>query len=160
MLFVTPSNWRGSSPRERRRTRHGAPRHGAPREGALMCVELVFVLPLLLLVVFAILEFGCLWSANIRVKAASQAACRVATLPAETPDDMMRAVRRIAEQSLGSAKLSRSSHVLVDAAEHAGEPVTVEVRVPMSDAAPNLLAMFGWRLDGRELVGRTVMRKE
>lgn len=130
------------------------------RYGALLCIELLFVLPIILIVLFAILEFGCLWSANLRVKAASQAACRVATLPAETPEDMMRAVRRMAAQSLGSASLSRSSQIRVEAAEHSGDPVAVEIRVPMSAAAPNMLAMFGLKLEGRELIGRTVMRKE
>jgi Flp pilus assembly protein TadG len=126
----------------------------------MMAVELLFVLPVLLIVVFAIIEFGCLWSANIRVKAASQAACRVATLPAETPEEMMLAVNRTAAQSLGSANLVSNSHIRVDPAEYSGDPVTVEVRVPMPAAAPNMLAIFGMRLEGRELIGRTVMRKE
>ena len=130
------------------------------RAGAINCMELLFVLPVLLIVVFAILEFGCLWSANLRVKAASQAACRVATLPAATPEEMMLAVQRMSDQSLGNASLVRSSKINVQPAEHSGDPVTVEVRVPMSAAAPDMLAVFGLELKGRELIGRTVMRKE
>ena len=137
-------------------TRWNCRRHN----GVLQSVELLFVFPVLLIVFFAILEFGFLWSANIRVKAASQAGCRVATLPAETSEELIRAVHRITAQSLGNANLARHSQVLLEAAEHSGDPVVAEVRLPMSAAAPDLLAVFGFRLDGRELVGRTVMRKE
>jgi len=140
----------------------GIPKSGSRKhfKRGLLSVELLFVFPLLLLVVFTIIELGFLWSANLRVKAASQAACRVATLPTESMEEMKLAVERIAAQSLGSAKLARHSQVRVKAAEYSGGPVVVEVRLPMLAAAPDLLAVFGFQLDGRELVGRTVMRKE
>ena len=46
-----------------------------------------------------------------------------------------------------------STHVVVD-------PVTVEVRVPMDAAAPDLLRFFGFSLRNRMLLAKTTMRKE
>jgi hypothetical protein len=109
---------------------------------------------------FALVEFSLLWSANAQVAAASQVACRVGTLPTSDPVARERAVREAALGALQTRNLAQASHLVFDPGVHTGDPVLVEIRVPMQAAAPDLLAIFGFELQGRQLVGRTVMRHE
>jgi hypothetical protein len=131
-----------------------------PRKGAIQTVELLLVLPILLGLLFAIIEFGLLLSANQRLKMASQLACRVGTLPADDPVEREQAIRRAAKGALGKPHLIRAHRLEFDAGRYTGDPVVVEIRLPMKAAAPDLLAVLGLGLKDRELLARTVMRKE
>jgi len=126
------------------------------RKGALLSIELLFVIPILLGLIFAIVEFGLIWSANVQVKSASRLACRVATLPGADLDEIREAARR----GMAKPHLAQLLRLRVEGGEHTGDLVGVEVRVPMSAATPDFLSMIGFGLSGHELVGRTVMRKE
>lgn len=126
------------------------------RTGAILSTELLFILPLMCCLFFAMLEFGLLWSANGQVKLASRIGCRVATLPGSDADEIKRAVLK----TLDRPGLRESCEIVVEGGSVTGDTVTVEVCVPMSCAAPDLLEIFGFSLDNRTLIGRTVMRKE
>ena len=141
------------------------------RRGAVLSIELLVVLPILLVMLLAIVEFGFLWSANHRVHAASQMACRIATLPARDLDELQAEVRAATSRVLQRSALVAQHEVVLDfptappgsaglTTGYSGEPVVAVVRVPMKAAAPDLLRMFGFGLAGRQLVGSTVMRKE
>jgi hypothetical protein len=44
--------------------------------------------------------------------------------------------------------------------DYAGDPVIVQITVPMTAASPNLLKMIGFDLEGRNLVAQTQMSKQ
>lgn len=135
-----------------RRRLRTAPR----RRGAILSMELVFVLPIVLGLLFAIIEFGMLWSAQQLAKEASAAGCRVATLPGA--DEL--AVRHAVEQVLRKPHYVSSYQLRVFGGARTGDEVGVAVRLPMTAAAPDLLGILGFRLGGRNLTAETVMRKE
>lgn len=126
------------------------------RRGAILSLELIVVLPILIGLLFAIIEFSMLWSASHLVKAASAAGCRVATLPGSNSVAIGEAVAAV----LGKPALAAHCQVEVQGGWTCGEEVSVVVRVPMAAAAPDLLGFFGFSLRDRMLVAQTVMRKE
>ena len=140
--------------------RSGRPYGAGSRKGALLSVELLFVLPILLGLILAMVEFSLLFSARQQVKTASQLACRVGTMPGSDPVQIERAVRQAAAKGLIRCSLVKSYELKFEPGRNTGDPVVVDVRVPMRAAAPNLLAMIGYDLNGRHLRSRTVMRKE
>jgi len=130
------------------------------RCGALLSIELMLVLPVVIILLLAIVEFSMLWSANQLVKTASHAGCRVATLPAVSLEETEAAAERAVTVALAKRPLINAYRLRLESGQFAGDAVCCEVRLPMAAAAPNLLAVFGFDLDGRELVARSVMRKE
>jgi hypothetical protein len=119
-------------------------------------MELLIVMPLLLTLFLAAIEFGLIWSANQRVKVASVQGCRVATLPGACADDVKAAVK----SALGQAGLAATSRVTIEGGVCSGDLVAVDVVVPMNAASPDMLRIFGFSLRTRQLTGRTVMRME
>jgi Flp pilus assembly protein TadG len=130
------------------------------RKGALLSVELVFVLPILLIILFGFVELSLLLMGMQRVQAASSAACRVATLPATDADLQQQAMREAAAGALGKAGMVETFQMNSDIGPNAGDPVAVEISVPMAAAAPDLLRVIGFSLQGRQLVVRTQMSKQ
>jgi len=124
------------------------------RLGAVLSMELILVLPIVLGLVFSIIEFGMLWSASQRVKDASAAGCRTASF--RGADET--AVRRAVERTLGRPSLI--TNYSIDIRQDVSNEVSVSVAVPMRSAAPDLLRFVGFALDGRLLSSQTVMRKE
>lgn len=130
------------------------------RAGAVFSVELLLALPIVAACFFAIVEFSLLLSATHKVEAASRSACRVAILPSEDPAESELAVRRAAEWALGKPRLRSAYRLMCKRGRYTGDPVIVRIRVPMKAAAPDLLAMIGFGLEGRYLTAETAMRKE
>jgi Flp pilus assembly protein TadG len=133
---------------------------GRSRAGAALTVEFLLVLPVVVGLMFAIIEFGMLLAAAQKVKTATDVACRVGTLPAASPDQLEAAVRQAATRALVSRRLAEAHELQFEPGQYSGDPVAVEIRVPMKAAAPDLLRMFGFGLKGRWLAARTVLRKE
>ena len=140
--------------RRRRRLRPGR------RTGAILSAELLLVMPILLALCLGVTELSLLLMGMQRVEAASSAACRVCTLPATDAVVREQAARQAATRALAKATLVSSYDLQIDPGLYAGDPVTVEVRVPMTAAAPDLLKIVGFSLANRQLVARTVMRKQ
>ena len=126
------------------------------RRGAILSMELIFVLPIVIGLLFAIVEFSMLWTASHLVKSASTAGCRVATFPGSNAA----AVQESVAMALGRPALIQNCQVEVRGGVNSGDEVLVAVRVPMAAAAPDLLGFFGFRLQDRTLEAQTVMRKE
>ena len=137
-----------------------SPRRLERRAGVIVSTELLFVLPVAIGLCLAIVEFCMLLSARQQVKTACQVACRVGTLPAADSVEQERAVRAAAEQALVSRRLIEAHELQFTPGRFAGDPVVVEIRLPMRAAAPDMLCLVGFGLKGRCLSGRTVMRKE
>jgi hypothetical protein len=149
-------NLRNVSRHGRRRRRAG----GRRRTGAILSVEMLLVFPVLFILLLAIIEFSLLWSGSHQVEAASATACRVATLPASDPVELEQFVRDAARQALVKPRLIAAHRVFYTPGQITGDPVIVAIQVPMRAAAPNLLALIGFNLQGRWLRAETVMRKE
>lgn len=132
----------------------------SPRAGMVHAVELLVALPVLMVVAVAILEFSLLWSANMRVKEASRAAARIASLPAANTAELEQAATRAAVLALADARLAKELRLHIEPGAHTGDAVLAEVVIPMQAAAPDLLDFFGFSLRDRLLVAQTVMRKE
>jgi len=126
------------------------------RRGALLSAEALVVLPLLFAFLCAISEFGLIWAGNSRVKLASLQGCRVATLPGSDREAVAAAV----ERALAKQGLIDDYELRIEWGPHSGDPVAVEVELPMSSAAPDMLYAFGFSLEDRDLTARTVMRRE
>jgi hypothetical protein len=134
--------------RRRRRQRRSG------RLGAVLSMELILVLPIVLALVFSVIEFGMLWSSSQRVKDAATAGCRTASF--RGADET--AIRRAVERTLGKPALV--ANYSIDIRQDVSNEVSVAVTVPMRSAAPDLLRFVGFALDGRLLSSQTVMRKE
>lgn len=125
-----------------------------PRRGVLS-MELVLTLPILLVLLFGLLEFSLLFFARGDVVDASRAGVRAARLHGATEESVEDQVR----YSLGS-RLAPQARVITQLGEKTGDEVRVTVQVPMTAAAPDLLWMVGYSLKGRDLLCETRMVKE
>jgi Flp pilus assembly protein TadG len=125
-----------------------------------MMVELVLVVPILVILVSALMQFSLLLTARQQLLAASREGARVASHGGNL-DDVSAAVHRV----LGSGNLSGSATVSLcqanatDETDHR-ERVQVCVRVPALAASPDLLQLVGISFQGEELIACTVMLKE
>ena len=88
-----------------------------------------------------------------RVQAASSAACRVGTLPAGDVAAQQAAMQNAAAKALATTSLVQAFQLQSQLGSSTGDPVVVEVRVPMTAAAPDLLRVLGFSLQGRQLSG-------
>ena len=123
-------------------------------------VELLFVLPILLLLILAMVQVGMLMAAQQQLQLASREAARVAALGGTKTE-----VEDAAKIVLGKGVLSQATiaSVLTDSDGKplpSGAAVIVEVSMATKAAVPNFVAWSGVVLAGETISGRTVMRKE
>ena len=118
-------------------------------------MELVLVLPLVLFVLFGVIELSLLFNARQTLVAASRAGARTGALAGATLQD----VRQAVEDQVGPA-LCNEVTIDADLGQRSGDQVCIVVRAPMRSASPDLLRVVGFGLDDRELVAETVMSKE
>lgn len=126
------------------------------RRGFTLSSEMILVMPIVIGVLMGVVETSMLWLGNHRVVSAAQAGCRVATLPGSNRAAVVLAV----QQTLAKSKMAKAAKVRISWARHAGEPVRVEVRVPMRTASPDLMGFMGFGLGNRQLAASCIMRKE
>jgi len=112
-------------------------------------------LPILMLVLFAIFEYSLLFFARGGVVEASRIGARSATYPGASADFIEQSVA----EALGP-QLGRNACVHAELGQFSGDRVVVVVKVPMSDASPDLLWPIGFGLRGRYLVAETCMEME
>ena len=117
---------------------------------------MILVLPVVIALFMALIEFSLLWSANQRVKEASLAGCRVATFAGSN----IPAIQQAVEIALYKQSLINNYQVSVDGGGLTGNPIAITVAVPMLAASPNLLQIFGFDLTGGNLTSQTIMRVE
>ncbi|MBP7933234.1 MAG: pilus assembly protein [Phycisphaerae bacterium] len=102
-------------------------RPAARRGGAV--VEMAVVTPLLLLMLFGIIEFGYIFMMENSLTNATREACRTATLPGSTDTD----IRSRFQQAIASTGLTvTDSMIIIEPATSANPVVTVKVAVPYS----------------------------
>ena len=130
------------------------------RRGGSLTLELLFVLPILMAVLLGTIEFSLFGLARQQLVAASREGARVAALGGSQQD-----VRNAVQLYLGNGQLAPAAiqAVLTDPAGNpipSGQPVTVTVSVPATQAVPDLLAFLGISLTNENIIAQTVMRKE
>ena len=131
-------------------------RRPSPTERAgLFSVELIFVLPILLLVVFALVELSLLLATERKLAEVSAVVARTGSLGGT--DDEMKAVMKSAlgPKWADNAELKVSPTDADD--RHQGTILEVTVSLPAKYAGPNLLRSIGIDLTEATLVGRTVI---
>jgi Flp pilus assembly protein TadG len=169
------------------RCRFGLCRTGSTRRGAVT-LEFIVALPVLLIVLLAVVEFGMFFSSmqqvDLACRVGAEAASQSTFLPyglATVPPDVTDPI----SQQLGSSGISPCKIILEHnvlptpqtltttyVPECACDPpatplpaglarsVRVTVCVPMSSLAPNCLALFGFDLTGRCAQCSTTLRYE
>lgn len=125
------------------------------RRGGLLSMEMILVLPILFTVLMGIFEFSMLFFARSSVVQACRAASRRAAIGVADQAEIEEVVRRVLSPSL-----QYNHSVYYIPAERAGEITTVGLTVPMSSAAPDLLWMVGFSLQGRYLAEETSVVRE
>ncbi|QDT99149.1 TadE/TadG family type IV pilus assembly protein [Gimesia aquarii] len=125
------------------------------KRSGFLSMELVLVLPIFGIVLFALLEFTLLFYARADVVEASRIGARLATLPGVTQENVEQEVLKILPPQLGQGAV-----IQTELGEHAGDVVTVAVSIPMSLASPNLLWPIGYDLTEQNLYSETRMIKE
>ncbi len=130
-------------------------RRSQSKHSGMLSLELVLVLPLIALVLFAVCEFGLLFSGRQSLVAASRAGARIASLAGATEEDVNRAVEEHVDPVLWQ-DLNIDSQV----GRNSGDLVVVTLRLPMTSVSPDLLKFVGLSLRDQDLVAETVMCKE
>jgi len=131
-----------------------------PKRTGTLAIELLFVLPLLLIVVLATVEFSLWLMAQQQVALASREGARAAAQGGD-----INAVQLAVLQVLGPnrAGLAQVQAFLTDANGQpllSGAPVTVQVMLPVSAVVPDLLVLAGISIRNEIIASQTVMRKE
>lgn len=125
------------------------------RLGAILSMELILVLPIMLTVILAIVEFAMIMQARGSVVEATRVAGRVAVQSHVDQRDVELAARR----ALGN-KLGHAANVDVVLGKYPGDRVAVGVRVPMIYASPDFLFWVGLSHRGQQLAAVSEFVKE
>jgi Flp pilus assembly protein TadG len=141
--------------------------HQSPRSGAAM-VEMALVLPIFMMVVLGIIEFGRgMWVSNMVTNSAREAV-RMAILDGSTNTAVRTAVTDFLTASLGVDTADVTTTIAITAAEGNADPgnecanansrdlINVTVELPFDKVS----LIPGQYLDGTKLVGRSAMRHE
>ncbi len=136
-----------------------------------LSVELLIALPILFIILLAVVEFGLLLMSSQGISAAANMGAREAALASSDYTSVNTAV----DNALVGYNWQTFAEVVifVDGVKDEGDPmlpilaeapsgavVTVTVNVPMDQAAPDALSLFGINLAGHELTATFVTRKE
>ncbi len=118
--------------------------------------EALIVIPILLAIVLAVVEFAMILSAEQKLAEASGVGCRTGSL-GHSDHDVKAAVKAV----IGDKRYDPDRiHIRRWKDKHAGPMIEVKVEMPATAASPNLLRSVGIDLSGDTLTGRTVMRVE
>jgi hypothetical protein len=118
-------------------------------------MELVLVLPVFLVLLFAIIEFSLLSSAQNRLSEAARTGVRQLCISNKSPED----IRQSVHDQLGP-KLSDGVRVDVIHPANAGDLANVRITMPMPNATPDLLWMTGFSVQHRHLTVDAPMVRE
>jgi len=116
-----------------------------PRRG-LLSLELLITLPILVVLIGGLVEFGSLLVAYRSIARASTTGAHLAATGSINPNDVTGRLRSI----LGD-DLAEVATIQCHAPESSNEQIACEVRVPMTACAPNLLRPLGFDLEGESL---------
>jgi Flp pilus assembly protein TadG len=128
------------------------PRNGSRRKRAAAVVEFAVVLPLLLTILFGIIEYGWVFMVRQSLQTAAREGCRLAVLQTATDSAIETRVKSVMQPTGLSTYSVSLTHASV------GNPIeTVEIQVPYNDVS--LMGGFFGTHD-YNLAGTCSMRKE
>ncbi len=128
---------------------------------ATMAVELLFVLPILMIALVAMIEFSLLLTARAELLSASRAGARVAAQGGNDDE-----VKTMVKQMLGDGRLGDAQVIVERVPADPLRPldgrdrVQVVVHVPAPHVVPDLLGWAGISFRDQELAASTVMNQE
>jgi Flp pilus assembly protein TadG len=117
-------------------------------------VELAIVLPILLLVIMGIIDFGRIYHGHLAVTTAAREGARQAAIGASDADITATAMAAAAPLPAGSLSVQISP---TPASRYPGTPITVEVRYRLPVLTPILQGMLDSPFT---VMGQAVMKKE
>ena len=129
------------------------------RRGAILSMELVLVMPIFLLLIFSIVEFSMLMSAQTRVANAAQNGARLLSICGMPSLAAEAEVKTRVEQLLGPS-LARQCVITIEPGNYASDLGHVRVQVPMRNACPDLLWMTGFSVANRSISCDAAMAME
>lgn len=123
---------------------------------ASVSMEALLVLPVLLLVVFALVEFAMLLATEQKLAEASGLAARTAAVGRSDADakEAVKAVLGPRQYEAADVTIARRHD------DRLGDLVEVRIDLPAKAAAPCLLRSCGVKMSDDTLIGRTLMRAE
>lgn len=130
------------------------------RPGSVLSTELLLVMPIVLALLLAGVQFAATIAVEARLAHASSQGARVAATNG-SHKDVVQAVEKVLGNDLKSH--AEICSVLKDTLGNplpSGAPVQVTVKVPAACAVPDLLRFIGYSIRGKILLGSTVMCKE
>ena len=144
------------------------------RRGVIMLVELLFVLPIPLMVTLVIVQFYMVVTASDQMRLASEQGARVAAASeVHSPEDRAAAeddVKKMVKRGLGHGRLSQanvevtwSNYLPPEKAKLVvGEPDWVQVTVSIKTrrVVPDVLGWVGFAIGGQDLTAVTTMKQE
>ena len=131
---------------------------GPRKRGGLLVVELLLVLPVVLALAVAALEFGLMLTARQQLLAASREGARVGSHGADEEEIRAAVTRVLGNGSLGRAAVQANFfHEDTDHPQFGRDRVEVYIHVPTTQVVPDLLAWVGLSFRDQELVACTVM---
>lgn len=142
------------------------------RKGVALSIELIVVLPVLLLVLVAMVEYGILLISTQGISAAASVGARLAALPSTSKVDVEDAVDAALGGYIWNGR--HETLVFVDgdkdlsvapgtgplATAGSGAEVQVTVRIDADEVAPDILRYIGVSLVGSQVSATFITRKE
>lgn len=126
-----------------------------PRLGAILTMELVLVLPIFLIIICGLIEFIMISAAQSRMDQAAHAGLRMMSVSGAD----QKTCRQQIENLLGP-RLALNYQLDMNPAEYPGEIGELALRIPMQNACPDMLWMFGFGLQGRQMQSSAAMVME
>lgn len=138
----------------------GIQRTRAQKRRGSVAIETILLLPVFLAMLFGTIEFGMVLIVKQQLLTASREGARVGALGGDETEVRAAVARVLGTGSLAGADVQ--ARLTNDNGQPlaSGEPVEVSVDLPATAAAPDLLRLIGYSLDGQHVVARTSMRKE
>jgi uncharacterized membrane protein len=128
---------------------------GSPRARAAAVVEFAVILPLLLVILFGIIEYGYVFMVRLTLQNAAREGCRIAVL--QTTVEPYSEVSTRVEQIMATTGISSYGVAMTHATDPCNPMETVTVSVPYTDVS--LMGGFFGEHD-YDLIGAAAMRKE
>ena len=113
-------------------------KHGRRRDRGAAAVEMALVLPLLISMLFGVIDFGRLFNAEIQLSQAAREGARVAALGATAGDPVARAIAAAPAAGFGGGGPITGTAIVCPAAPAAGADGVVTVRFAFTFFLPLL----------------------
>jgi Flp pilus assembly protein TadG len=129
------------------------------RRGALQAAQLLFVLPILLIVLFGIVQFGAYFMQQQKLQSAVNVAAQIASAEHDSDGQRISQAETAFYEALGEVAWRDDVQLEIDVARVAGEAVKVAVSVPTRAVLPDSLAWVGLGLGEQRMSAQAVMKR-